>query len=82
MLLLGAPLLALSLCGVCWPSLQRPQDIIPFQDSSELVLFSLYILPLGDGLHSVEEAGDHALFHMAWLVRVEVQILVCVGGLL
>ena len=24
--LLGAPLLALSLCGACWPSLQRPQD--------------------------------------------------------
>ena len=50
------------------------------QDSPEVVFFNLYILPLGDGLCSVEEAGDNALFHMAWMVR-EVQISVCVGGL-
>ena len=29
----------------------------------------------------MEEAGDNALFHMAWVVRGEVQILACVGGL-
>ena len=51
------------------------------QDSSEVILFNLYIrLPLGDDSRSVEEAGDHALFHMAWVVR-EVQISVRVGGL-
>ena len=26
-------------------------------------------------------AGDNALFHMAWVVRGEVQVSVCVGGL-
>ena len=54
---------------------------IPFQASSEVVLFNLYIVPLGNGSCSVEEAGDNALFHMAWVVRGEVQISVCVGGL-
>ena len=53
---------------------------VPFQDSSEVVFFNLYILPLGDGSGMVEEAGDNTLFHMAWMVR-EVQISVCVGGL-
>ena len=42
---------------------------ISFQDSSEVVPFNLYIVPLGDGSHSVEEAGDHALFHIAWVMR-------------
>ena len=51
---------------------------IPFQYSSEVVLFNLYTLP--DGSCSVEKAGDNTLFHMAWVVR-EVQISVCVGGL-
>ena len=41
----------------------------------------MYILPLGDGLCSVEEAGDNTFFHMAWVVRGEVQVLVSVGGL-
>ena len=54
---------------------------VPFQDSSEVVLFNLYILPLGDGSCSVEEAGDNTFFHMTWVVRGEVQISVCVGGL-
>ena len=40
-----------------------------FQDSSEVVLFSLYILLLDNGSCSVEEAGDHTLFQMAWMVR-------------
>ena len=43
------------------------------------MVFNLYILPLGDGSCSVEEAGDDALFHMVWMVRGEVQISVCVG---
>ena len=46
-----------------------------------MVLFKLYMLPLSDGLHSVKETGDHTLFHMVWVMRGEVQILVCVGGL-
>ena len=54
---------------------------IPFQDSSDVFLFDLYILPLGDGSRSVEEVGDNALFHKAWVVKGEVQISVCVGGL-
>ena len=54
---------------------------VPFQDSSEVVLFNLYVLSLGNVSCSVEEAGDNALFHMAWVVRGEVQVSVCVGGL-
>ena len=54
---------------------------IPFQDSSGVVLFNLCMLPLGNGSRSVEEAGENTLFHMAWVVRREVQISVCVGGL-
>ena len=42
-LLLRAPLLPLLLCGVSWPSLQGFRTFIPFQDSSEVVLFNLYI---------------------------------------
>ena len=71
-----------SLCGVCWPSLHKDLRIsVPFQDSSEVVLFNLYILPLGNASRSLEEAGDNPLFHMAWVVRGEVQVSVCVGGL-
>ena len=80
-LLLRASLLALSLCEACWPPLKGLKISIPFKDSSEVVLFSLYILSLGDGLRSVEEPGDHTLFHVAWVVKGEVQISVCVGGL-
>ena len=29
----------------------------------------------------MEEAGENVLFHMVWVVRGEVQISVCVGGL-
>ena len=46
-----------------------------------MVLFNLYIFPLVNGSRSVEEAGDNALFHMAGVVRGEVQVSVCVGGL-
>ena len=46
-----------------------------------MVFFNLYILPLGDSSCSMEEAGDNALFHVAWVVRGEVQISVYVGGL-
>ena len=38
---------------------------VPFQDSSEVVLFDLDVLSLGNVSRSVEEAGDNALFHMA-----------------
>ena len=30
---------------------------------------------------AMEEAGENTLFHMVWVVRREVQISVCVGGL-
>ena len=29
----------------------------------------------------MEEAGENTLFHMVWVVRREIQISVCVGGL-
>ena len=63
------------------PSLQNLKISFPFQDSSEVVLFNLYIFLLVNGSRLVEEAGDNALFHMAWVVRGEVQVSVCVGGL-
>ena len=63
------------------PSLQNLKISFPFEDSSEVVLFNLYIFPLGNGSRSVKEAGDNGLFHMAWVVRGKVQVLVCVGGL-
>ena len=77
----AVPLLALSLCGVSGHLYKGLRISIPFQDSSEVVLFNLYIIPLGNGSYSVEEAGNNALFHMAWVVRGEVQVSVCVVGL-
>ena len=80
MLLLEAPLLALSVWGLL--AIFTKVLGYPFFFPGLLWGGPLQFVysSLSNGSWSVEEAGDNT-FHVAWVVRGEVQILVCVGGL-